>query len=137
MSQARFNFQRLNLYQPGYSSKSRRRRYIWPKWYRIDRVQEGELLGSIQEQRVKCGKQNCKCATGIREDRHIAYYRFWRDNTGKLRKAYVKKSELEQVQEAIDRRKERLSRQRTKRNIHMQRGMGRGVAAHLRTYFTA
>lgn len=87
------------------------------------------MLGSIQKQYVKCGKKNCKCLSGKREDRHVAHYRFWRDEAGKLQKSYVKRSELEAVQEVIGRRNLRLSRQRAARNKHMRRGMGNGLSA--------
>ena len=108
----------------------RYRRRSYPKWYKIPKLEPGELPGSIQAQYVKCGKPNCKCASGKKKDRHKAYYRFWRDDAGKLRKAYVKRSELEEVKFAIERRNVRLRWQRAKRNEHMRRGMGRGMAAH-------
>lgn len=79
---------------------------------------------------VKCGKVNCKCLNGYQEDLHGPYYRVWRDDTGRQRKAYVKRSDLENVQAAIDRRTERLERERARRNKHMRRGMGCGKAAH-------
>ena len=71
------------------------RRRIYPQWYKIPKLKPDELPGSIHIQWVKCGKKNCKCASGNREDRHKAHYRFWRDEAGKLRKTYVKRSELE------------------------------------------
>ena len=108
----------------------RRRRSRYPKWYRIPWLLPGELPGSVHIQYVKCGKPNCKCASGRREDKHPAYYRFWRDDAGKLCKAYVKRSELKVVREAIERRNARLRRQRTERNRHMRRGLGNGLAAH-------
>ncbi len=46
--------------------------------------------GGLYSQRVRCGKQNCKCRVG---DLHSAYYFFTRQN-GKLVKFYIRKSEL-------------------------------------------
>lgn len=54
------------------------------------------LPGTVQLQRVNCGKPNCRCATG---KLHAAYYRFWRER-GRLRKAYVRRSDVEQVRAA-------------------------------------
>jgi hypothetical protein len=51
------------------------------------------LPGAVHLQNVRCGKPNCRCATG---KPHEAYYRFWRSR-GKLRKAYVRKADLERV----------------------------------------
>lgn len=47
--------------------------------------------GTIHEQRVRCGKANCRCARG---EPHRAFYRFWRED-GRLRKAYVRRADLE------------------------------------------
>jgi hypothetical protein len=58
------------------------------------------LDGAICVQMVRCGKANCRCARG---EKHKAHYRFWRED-GRLRKAYVRQSELEHVQACIDRR---------------------------------
>lgn len=70
------------------------------------RLKEGELQkqlpkidllpGSVCLQRVRCGKSNCRCASG---HLHEAYYRFWRED-GRLRKAYVRKRDLEQIRAA-------------------------------------
>jgi hypothetical protein len=52
------------------------------------------LPGVVLGQRVRCGRPNCRCARG---DLHGPYhFRFWREG-GRLRKAYVKRSELEEV----------------------------------------
>ena len=59
----------------------------WPKWYQIDRVQEGELLGTLHAERVRCGKANCRCQSGVLEDLHGPYwYRRWREADGTARK---------------------------------------------------
>jgi hypothetical protein len=55
--------------------------------------------GTIHEQRVKCGKANCRCARG---ERHVAFYRFWRDEGGRLRKAYVPRSRVEEARAACE-----------------------------------
>jgi hypothetical protein len=54
------------------------------------------LPGAVHLQRVKCGKVNCRCASG---KPHEAYYRFWRER-GKLCKAYVRKADVERVRAA-------------------------------------
>lgn len=50
------------------------------------------------------------------------FYRYWRDDEGKQRKAYVKQSELETVRTAIERREARLKDEREARKRHMRRG---------------
>src|SRR5215475_2281280 len=54
------------------------------------------LPGEVYEQKVKCGKANCRCARG---ELHTAFYRYWREK-GKVRKAYVRRADLERVREA-------------------------------------
>ena len=54
--------------------------------------------GTIHEQRVRCGKINCRCAWG---ELHRAFYRFWREG-GRLRKAYVRRAELEHARAACE-----------------------------------
>jgi len=52
------------------------------------------LPGTVCVQWQKCGRKNCRCTRG---ELHGPYFfRFWRED-GKLRKAYVKRSELETV----------------------------------------
>jgi hypothetical protein len=64
------------------------------------------LPGVVRPQWVRCGRPNCRCARG---DLHGPYfYRFWREG-GRLRKEYVKQSEVEQVRACCDER--RRSRQ--------------------------
>lgn len=71
----------------------------------------GEIQnGGLYLQRVRCGKQNCKCARG---EPHTAFYFFTR-RSGKLIKFYVRKSEVEALteitnQSALIRTIERLS----------------------------
>ena len=52
------------------------------------------LPGTIVPQFIRCGKLGCHCQTG---DRHGPYfYRVWRD-ANKVRKVYVKATDVEQV----------------------------------------
>lgn len=71
------------------------------------------LPGAVCEQWKRCGKSNCRCASGNKEDLHGPYYyRFWREE-GRLRKAYVPGEQLEEVRAACARyREERQSRRR-------------------------
>jgi hypothetical protein len=55
------------------------------------------LPGTVHEQRVRCGRANCRCARG---QLHTAHYRFWRDRKGRQHKAYVKTSDVESVRAA-------------------------------------
>jgi hypothetical protein len=52
------------------------------------------LLGTVCRQWVRCGHQNCRCARGVLHGPY--HYRIWREG-GRLRKSYVKPSELEAV----------------------------------------
>ncbi len=55
------------------------------------------LPGSVCPQFRRCGKPNCRCASG---ELHGAYfYRFWREK-GKLRKQYVPRADVERVRSA-------------------------------------
>ncbi len=54
--------------------------------------------GGLYLQRVRCGKANCKCASG---DTHTAFYFFTRRN-GKLIKTYIRKSEVEVFTEMVN-----------------------------------
>jgi hypothetical protein len=60
------------------------------------------LPGEVIEQRVRCGKPNCRCATG---ERHAAFYRYWTED-GRQRKAYVRQTDLEGTRAACARWKE-------------------------------
>ena len=55
------------------------------------------LKGTVQEQRVRCGKKGCRCARG---ELHTAYYRFWRGREGKQHKEYIPKRDVERVRAA-------------------------------------
>lgn len=60
------------------------------------------LPGSVHVQRVRCGRSNCRCARG---ETHEAFYRFWWED-GRLRKAYVRRADLESVRAGCDRWRE-------------------------------
>lgn len=46
--------------------------------------------GYIVSEYVKCGKDNCKCASGAEADMHGPYdYRYYRDDSGVLQKEYA------------------------------------------------
>ena len=60
--------------------------------------------GAICAQMVRCGKPNCKCARG---ELHGPYfYRFTRDQYGRQRKRYVRRSEVRAWRELCERRRE-------------------------------
>jgi hypothetical protein len=69
--------------------------------FEVFTVEVKPMSGAVCLQMVRCGKATCKCA---RSEKHKAYYRFWRDGEGRLRKAYVRQAELEYVRACIDRR---------------------------------
>jgi hypothetical protein len=51
------------------------------------------LAGVVCPQWKKCGKPGCRCSRG---QLHAYFARFWREN-GRLRKAYVRKDNVEDV----------------------------------------
>jgi Family of unknown function (DUF6788) len=56
------------------------------------------LPGAVCKQYVKCGTPNCRCTRG---ELHGPYwYRFWRNDEGKLHRQYVRKADLERVRAA-------------------------------------
>ncbi len=56
------------------------------------------LLGSLQPEWKRCGKQGCRCGSG---ELHGPYwYRRWREG-GRQRKAYVPRNRIMAVQRAI------------------------------------
>jgi hypothetical protein len=61
------------------------------------------LLGVVLPQMIRCGRSNCRCSKG--QPHGPYFYRFWRE-CGKLRKSYVKRSELEQVQAQCEARRQ-------------------------------
>lgn len=59
--------------------------------------------GSLQLQRVRCGKPNCKCARG---EPHAAYYFCWSTSVGTF-KRYVRRADVPLLRAVIERRKRR------------------------------
>ena len=58
------------------------------------------LPGAVIGGRKKCGRPNCRCADG--EQLHGPYYyRYWREG-GRLRRQYVKRTNLESVRAACE-----------------------------------
>lgn len=79
--------------------------------------------GAICPQMVKCGKPNCKCARG---ELHGPYfYRFMRDQYGRLRKQYVRRSEVTAWRELCERRREWLGERAAMRAL-CRRVVGHG-----------
>ena len=60
--------------------------------------------GSLQAQRVRCGKANCKCARGQLHEGY--YYFFWSNHSGAC-KRYVRRADVPAVRAIIERRKQR------------------------------
>ena len=53
------------------------------------------LPGTVCQQWVRCGHPGCRCASGRLHGPY--FYRFWRDG-GRLRKQYVRRSDVERGQ---------------------------------------
>jgi hypothetical protein len=64
--------------------------------------------GTVHRQRVRCGKQRCRCRHG---EPHLAFYLFWREG-GKLRKRHIPRSDVDAVRAACAARRERERRER-------------------------
>lgn len=65
------------------------------------------LSGTVHVQYVRCGKTNCKCSRG---ELHGAYYYHFVRVDGKLKKRYLKASEVKSTQQAC------LARQQHQKN---------------------
>lgn len=72
-------------------------------WYPYRQLNDPLQTGYIAIQKKTCGKPNCKCVT--KGEKHLAYYLFWReyqrDGTRKLRKKYLKQSEVRNTQQQL------------------------------------
>jgi hypothetical protein len=64
------------------------------------------LNGGVYQQLVRCGKSNCRCASG---DLHKGYYYYIRRVNGRQRKTYVPKQEVQAVSKLV--RDSRAARQ--------------------------
>lgn len=75
-------------------------------WYDARVLNDPELTGYIVKEKVTCGKKNCKCSRG---EKHEAFYVYWReympDGARKLRKLYIKKSEIRNWQKKLSKHK--------------------------------
>lgn len=60
--------------------------------------------GSLQIQRVRCGKANCRCARG---QLHEGYHYFFSRAAGRQFKVYVRQEDVPAVRAAIDERRRR------------------------------
>lgn len=57
------------------------------------------LPGEICEQYIRCGKVGCRCEQGKRHGPY--YYRIWREGE-QVHKVYVKRTDLEMIQQACN-----------------------------------
>ena len=69
--------------------------------------------GSLQTQRVRCGKANCRCARG---ESHEGYYYFFSRVGGRQFKVYVRRAGVPAVREVIRARAVRRARWRSELN---------------------
>ena len=72
--------------------------------------QIARTAGTVHVQRRLCGRPTCRCRRG---HPHVGHYLFWR-KSGRLRKRYIKASEVEAVRAACD---ERRMRERVRRAV--------------------
>jgi hypothetical protein len=92
----------------------------------LPQTRPGEVAvadGAICPQMVRCGKSGCKCARG--ELHGPYYYRFTRDQYGRLHKQYVRRSEVEAWRELCAQRREWLWERAAMRAL-CRRVVGRG-----------
>ena len=88
--------------------------------------QLARMAGTVHVQRRVCGRATCRCRRG---ERHASYYLFTREG-GRLRKRYVKASEVKAVRAACD---ERRLRERIRRAVvQSAREKCRAFAAFIR-----
>lgn len=76
-------------------------------WYETREFNNPEWTGYIVKEKVRCGKKNCRC---FREGKkHEAFYLYYReyqlDGTRKLRKKYLRKSQVAGWQEKLSKHK--------------------------------
>jgi hypothetical protein len=80
------------------------------------------VAGGVYVQWVRCGRPNCRCASGRPHGPYT--YRFWRED-GRLRKRYVKQADVESVRACCQLR--RLHRQQLSAYQHKWRQMADAV----------
>ncbi len=56
------------------------------------------MCGHIQKRRVRCGKPNCKCASG---ERHTAFYHIWHTD-GRRYQKYIRKSQVKTLRKQCE-----------------------------------
>ena len=80
------------------------------------------LKGEVCEQYVRCGKENCKCASG--ELHGPYYYRVYREN-GTVHKVYVRRRELAGVRASVREyhRLEALLKEMRRRRVSLTRSI--------------
>lgn len=76
-------------------------------WYETREFNNPEWTGYIVQEKIRCGKKCCRC---FREGKkHKAFYLYYReyqiDGTRKLRKKYLKKSEVGKWQRELSKNK--------------------------------
>lgn len=94
-----------------------------PVRFTVPRVlpHRGELLGTVVQERKRCGDPACKCASGRKEDRHGPYYyRRFRDESGTLRKVYVQAEDAGAVKVGTRARRRRTEVQRELRDLYLE-----------------
>lgn len=71
------------------------------------------LSGTVHEQFIRCGKSNCKCAGN---ELHGPYFYYFVRIEGKLKKRYLKPSEVEKVRSGCWARQEEKRREIKNKN---------------------
>ena len=84
------------------------------------------LPGHIQQRRVRCGKDNCKCARG---EFHSAYYHAW-DSDGMRHRKYVRRSDVETMRAAC------AAHRQLQRQLHAGRVQWRANLQRARELFS-
>ena len=87
--------------------------------------------GSLQSQRVRCGKHNCKCARG---ELHEGYHYLFLSQPSGLAKFYVRREDVPAVRAAIAERRRRSRAWRTELNearAFLRRMMSNAVGVKL------
>ncbi len=88
--------------------------------------QMAATAGTVHVQRRVCGRPTCRCRRG---HLHVGYYLFWRES-GRLRKRYLRASEVDGIRAACD---ERRRRERARRAVvRTAREEWRALAARVR-----
>jgi hypothetical protein len=87
-------------------TKERRERDVMKT--KTQKVLPKTMPGTVHAQYIRCGKPNCKC---VRGELHGAYYYHFVRIGGRLRKRYLKASEVEAVKSACLARQERHKRE--------------------------